>query len=184
MEVLPTLLIEDDGFSAGLITTWLAEFAESFDFRVFRVTSIAQATDAFKVENAHKWGLIILDLILPNGIGTSALRSIREMAPDVPLVVVTSLSAENVAKESCLLHADDFLVKWVNGCKDGVSFCQNVRKAVWRRRAINTARAMVAPLKEMCDKGSPVSGEFAAISEARAAMESVSAATDETRKAQ
>ncbi|MHB0878711.1 MAG: response regulator [Anaerolineae bacterium] len=42
----------------------------------------------------RKWGCLLMDIVMPKLDGLSALRIIRQLAPDIPVVMITGHAAE------------------------------------------------------------------------------------------
>lgn len=98
------LLVEDDALLRGLLVHDLSD-------RGHVVRSAPNALEALREVAAHPPDLVILDLNLPDLDGTQALRMIRGLHPDVPVVVASARDSDpDVVR---LLHAgaDDYLVK-------------------------------------------------------------------------
>ena len=55
--------------------------------------------------------LVLLDLGLPDSFGIDTVRGMHEAAPDLPIVVLTALSDEEVAIEAVREGAQDYLDK-------------------------------------------------------------------------
>jgi two-component sensor histidine kinase len=55
--------------------------------------------------------IVLLDLGLPDGNGLDTVRRVRQIAPDVPLVVITGRDDEATVAEAMLEGAQDYLVK-------------------------------------------------------------------------
>lgn len=79
------LLVEDDGSIATVIITALED--EGFD--VHRCDSIAGRN---KLLGTHTYQVMLTDVMLTDGDGLEALKSVRDQYPDLPIIV---LSAQN-----------------------------------------------------------------------------------------
>ncbi|MBL7489116.1 response regulator, partial [Frankia sp. AgB1.9] len=128
--VWPVLLVEDDDGDAFLVEELLQE--TSAPIRLLRAVSIAEAR--VKAAGAR---CILLDLGLPDSHGLSALETLRAIAPDAAIVVLTGLADEHRGVEAMAAGAQDYLVK---GESDGKGLVRAVRYAIERRAAEQAAR--------------------------------------------
>jgi two-component system nitrogen regulation response regulator NtrX len=76
----------------------------------------ATATDAVIFAEAERpdvilLDVVLLDVVLPGADGTSTLDRLRALHPDVPIVMVTGNSDENLARETLRHGAFDYIVK-------------------------------------------------------------------------
>jgi diguanylate cyclase (GGDEF)-like protein len=76
--------------------------------------------------------LVLLDLTLPDSDGLEGLRRLRTLAPDIPVVVLSGRSDDDIAMQAVQLGAQDYLVK---GDVDGTRLTRAIRYAVERKRA-------------------------------------------------
>lgn len=129
MPVLPTkiLLVEDNPGDARLIREALGEIAQS----EFELNFCESATRAVEFIVNGKPDVILSDLGLPDCQGLEAVKRIRSVAPDVPLVVLTAVNDESLAVEAVQTGAQDYLVK---GQIDGGSLWRALRYAMERQR--------------------------------------------------
>jgi CheY-like chemotaxis protein len=101
------LHVEDDAFLRLVVSRFLA-CVEGFEFVVHCVASEEVAVDAF---DRGRIGLVILDYYLDQGDGASCLRRIREVAPEVPILVISGAVDPEVAADLLRLGADQYLDK-------------------------------------------------------------------------
>jgi signal transduction histidine kinase/DNA-binding response OmpR family regulator len=59
----------------------------------------------------NDFGLVLLDLSLPDARGPATIAVIRNQAPGIPIVVLSGLSDENAAIEAMQQGAQDYLIK-------------------------------------------------------------------------
>ncbi len=93
------LIIEDE----IVIRSSLKKFLEKQSFKVKEAGSVTEAATL----NLDDFSLIITDLRLPGPIGTDIIK----MAPEVPVVVMTSYASVASAVEAMKLGAADYIVK-------------------------------------------------------------------------
>ena len=101
------LLVEDNPGDARLIKEMLAE-AEGQDFSIEWVSRLA---DGLERLGRDKIDVVLLDLGLPDSQGLDTFIKAREQAPQVPFVVLTGLSDENLALTALRQGAQDYLFK-------------------------------------------------------------------------
>ncbi|NQE63574.1 response regulator transcription factor [Caulobacter sp. RHG1] len=80
----------------------------------YAVDLAATAEDASAMARVHDYGVVLLDLGLPDGSGLEVLRDIRNRSRTLPVIVVTA--QDRVAQRIAGLDmgADDYLVKPVD----------------------------------------------------------------------
>src|SRR5260221_7683485 len=101
------LLVEDNPGDALLLQEALRE-KEAFPCLLERVENLRDGLDRLSKE---EWNLVLLDLFLPDSSGLSTLSSILEVAPHIPVIVLTGLNDKETAMRSLQEGAQDFLLK-------------------------------------------------------------------------
>jgi len=98
------LVVDDEPEFSMLVKRALA--AEGY------VVSLAcDGKDGLRQALAEDWGLIILDLIMPEMSGSEMLARLRQDRPDQPVMIMSCMS-DVITKVSCLdLGAQDYLTK-------------------------------------------------------------------------
>lgn len=91
--------------------------------------------------------LILLDLNLPDSLGTETIKRIREAAPSLPLVVLTGAEDDELAMQALTHGAQDYLTK---GRIDLSSLSRSMSFAV-TRQAILASNAQLAAIVETSD---------------------------------
>jgi two-component system cell cycle response regulator len=104
---LHVLSIETDLDDELRIRTWLQQ-AESLEFQV---TPVDRLPDVDRVSELDGYDCMLLDMGLPDSRGIEALRSAREIAVQLPIVVFTAAHDDEVAERSMRSGADRLLVK-------------------------------------------------------------------------
>jgi signal transduction histidine kinase len=120
------LLIEDNCDDALVITHTLSK--TNTLFQVCHADCLAQARE--QLLNGQ-FDVILTDLSLPDCDGVESVTAIRQVAPRVPLVVLTGLSSDPVAFEALKLGAQDYLTK--KGASSDVME-RAIRYAIQRQR--------------------------------------------------
>ena len=138
-EPITILVVEESSLESRLNELRLAGAggpgADGRPFRVVRAEGPAGA-----VERLGRGGIeaVVLDLHLPDSTGLSSVARVRERAPNVPIVVLTSCRDEAVAIEALRHGADDLLVKSEIGVR---TLARVLRYMIERTRSERRARA-------------------------------------------
>jgi DNA-binding response OmpR family regulator len=103
------LMIEDDERLAGMVAAYLAPHG----FEV-RHAATAQAGIAMLQRDAHGFGLVVLDLMLPDADGLDVCRQIRALPAPLSSIPVVMLTAKGDPFDRVVgleIGADDYLPK-------------------------------------------------------------------------
>jgi cyclic di-GMP phosphodiesterase len=100
------LLVEDDPDHALLAK----EALESGHMRT-SVTHVNDIASAMNLCRGATWSLVVLDHHLPDGNGLDLVCMLRNLAPDLPLVMLTGEGSEHLAVEAFRHGVSDYVVK-------------------------------------------------------------------------
>ncbi|HYE99934.1 MAG TPA: PAS domain S-box protein, partial [Planctomycetota bacterium] len=123
---LHVLLIEDNPGDVRLIREALREFPGAR----FRVTDVGRLTEALDHLGRIDADVVLLDLGLPDSTGLNTLVKVCQTAPEVPVVVLTSLEDEALGLEAVRQGADDYLLK---GRSDPNPVARSIQYAIERK---------------------------------------------------
>jgi len=98
------LLVEDNILLGDAVRDHIAADGHSVDWCL----NLAEATQAAETGN---YGVILLDLRLPDGNGLTLLKALRRKANSVPVIILTAHDQASDQIEGLRSGADDFLVK-------------------------------------------------------------------------
>jgi two-component system OmpR family response regulator len=101
---LHVLLVEDDVELALAMTSFLGT-------RGFVVTGAASLAEARRLLPLSQWGVVLLDLHLPDGDGLNLLPVIQRHAPDASTLILTARDQVSDRVRGLDAGADDYLVK-------------------------------------------------------------------------
>jgi two-component system OmpR family response regulator len=101
------LLVEDDETLGSAVRDHIAATVHAVDW----MKNLADAADA---SDAVHYGLILLDLQLPDGTGIDFLKSLRKSAKETPVIILTARDQISDRIEGLNSGADDYLVKPFN----------------------------------------------------------------------
>ena len=120
------LLVEDNSGDARL----LREMLNEQDSRTTEMTHSVCMSETERHLAERAFDIILLDLILPDAQGLAVVRRVRELAPRIPLVVLTGLDDESLAAQALQEGAQDYLIK---GQIDTRALFRALRYAVERK---------------------------------------------------
>ena len=130
------LLVEDSHEHAKLAAIWIEEEGHA-RFEVTWVERLSAAQDALA---GSTFDAILLDLSLPDSDRLETFRAIRERAPLAPVVLMTGIGDERLARQAVQEGAQDYLVK---GDTDGRLLVRALDYAIERRRADEAERHLL-----------------------------------------
>lgn len=137
IEQLPirALLVEDNPGDARLVREELA-LSPRLAFELVHVSRLSAG-----IEQLERGGIdvVLLDLSLPDSTGLPTFESVRDHAPDTPVIILTGLADEDVAMQAVEAGAQDYLVK---GEFDGGMLARAARYAIRRHRRMAGLRAL------------------------------------------
>jgi len=102
------LLVEDDAGSRALVKRALADNDESIDYDIQIAEDLSRAKELL---SSCSFDNVLLDLCLPDSRGIETLDAIRDINPDVPVVVLSGLCDHETAMKSIRSGADYYIVK-------------------------------------------------------------------------
>lgn len=98
------LIVEDDAALARGLTA-------SLKLAGYAVDHVASGEEAARLERAEPYGLVVLDLGLPDLSGFEVLTRIRRRGSTVPVMILTAREAVADRVKGLDLGADDYLLK-------------------------------------------------------------------------
>lgn len=107
MESIRVLLIEDETGDAYLVKNTLKQ-SQEIHFDVTWVESLALAKQAFKTSD---FDVILLDLSLPDSEGLETIKIAKQIADDLPIIVLTGRGDTEFALMALKIGATDYMVK-------------------------------------------------------------------------
>ena len=105
-DLIKILLIENNPGDADLVKK-----AFSKSGRTFGVHHALCMADAVESLHDREFDAVLLDLSLPDSEGLGGLERIRDVAPEIPVIVLTSVASDRVAVRALDEGAQDYLVK-------------------------------------------------------------------------
>jgi glutamate dehydrogenase (NAD(P)+) len=122
------LALEDNLVQLKLIERLLLESKHP----VFDVVSAGTLAEGCRLIGEQKFDLVLLDLVLPDSAELETYSRVKAHAPDLPIVILTSLSDVQLASRAVDAGAQDYLIK---GKIDGARLIRSIRYALERTHA-------------------------------------------------
>jgi signal transduction histidine kinase len=144
-EPLKIMLVEDSPSDAVLLQECLTQN----DLGVFEFCHVETLSDAIARLATQKFDLLLLDLSLPDSHGPSTFINARAAAPQLPIVVLTSIEDEAVGLEAVREGVQDYLIK---GQAYGRQTARAIRFAIARKRAEEALKQAEAELQRERDQ--------------------------------
>jgi serine phosphatase RsbU (regulator of sigma subunit) len=139
--LIRVLLIEDNPADARLIREMLVDAGDT-RFDLDRTDRLE--TGLTLLRQSH-FGVVLLDLTLPDSGGLDTFRTFRRRASQVPVVVLTGLDDQTVAQQAVVEGAQDYLVK---GQVGGPQLIHALRFALGRHQRVRGVEAEVEEHRE------------------------------------
>ncbi|MGW8123172.1 response regulator [Roseivirga echinicomitans] len=108
------LLIEDNENDVFLVK----EYLRMIGLGNAEVVTLANSKDVRALLKIRSFDLALLDLTLPDTIGINSFESLLSCNPKFPIIVLTGLEDQDIAKEIIKKGAQDYLVKGLYQPKD------------------------------------------------------------------
>ena len=80
----------------------------------YETTSINNATDALEILENDNFEAVLIDENMPGLSGLEALPKIKEIRPNLPVIMVTKSEEEHIMEDAIGKHIADYLIKPVN----------------------------------------------------------------------
>lgn len=144
-EQCKVLLIEDYPDHAALVTRIIEQYGKD-GFAICHHPTLADGLTCIR-ESDGPIDIILLDLNLEDSRGMATLEAVLIVAPDVPIVVLTSDADEATAEAALELGAQDYVVKEDALSGGARSLSRIMRYAIARNRARLCIKSKVAALK-------------------------------------
>lgn len=94
----------------------------------YEVITVSNGTDAIDRCRQNTFDLILLDEMMPGLTGLETLQKIKEIAPSVPVVMVTKSEEENIMDQAIGSKIADYLIKPVNPNQILLTLKKNIHK--------------------------------------------------------
>ena len=122
------LLVEDNASDAQLLQSML----EGRRPRQYVTLHVATLKEAQAVVWEQSFDAVLLDLSLPDSHGLETIARLAAAAPNLPIVVLTGVTDEDVVQEAVRCGAQDYLIK---GQADATAIARAIHYAIDRKQA-------------------------------------------------
>lgn len=144
MDKMKILIIDDDTDDVYLIRELLKDITV-IQFELLHEKSLKSALELLEKERPN---CILLDLNLPDSLGTDTLKNVINKHADLPIVILTVIDDEDTAIKSLHDGAQDYLVK---GKINGEIISKSVSYAIERKKIENALRESEKKYKNIVD---------------------------------
>ncbi len=139
---LNLLLVEDNPADADLLQEILDEANET----EWSLVHVETLKEALKCLNETPFDVVLLDLSLPDKQGLDTVQKTYQVAPDLPIVVLTGLNDKVIAIEALRQGAQDYLVK---GKIDSNLLVRAIHHAIERAQTLKRLRQSEEQLQRL-----------------------------------
>ncbi len=98
------LIVDDDGSMARYLSAYLVR-------RNFDVSTAASGEEAIRMFRVYDPNLVLLDLAMPGMSGIETLERIKQIKPDVSIIMLSAQNNPDVIFKASKLGADDYIAK-------------------------------------------------------------------------
>lgn len=102
------LLVEDNPADAELVSEMLDTGHQPIEYDILRAQRLA---DAEELLNNKEIDVVLLDLRLPDAAGLQCVKTLLDISPELPIVVLTGMDDEDLALACIDAGAQDYLNK-------------------------------------------------------------------------
>ncbi|HEY8086871.1 MAG TPA: sigma-54 dependent transcriptional regulator [Polyangiaceae bacterium] len=113
-----------------------------------RVLSASDAKRALEMVRTHRVHVVLTDLMMPGTTGLELLRAIKQVAPDVEVVLMTAFGSVEAAVSAMRDGAYDFVEKPLKR----VSIVKSVRKAAERQKLVAENKSLKDEIKRLAHR--------------------------------
>ncbi|QJT09630.1 response regulator [Oceanidesulfovibrio marinus] len=118
------ILVDDEESFVNVLTKRLTR-------RGVEVTPVLSGAEALRLMRKYEYDVMVLDLKMEEMSGLDVLKTVRIVAPETPVIMLTGHGSEQAAREGVTLGASDYLLK---PCDLDVLF-HKITKAACKARA-------------------------------------------------
>jgi two-component system response regulator HydG len=113
-----------------------------------RVLAASDAKKALETVRTHRVHVVLTDLMMPGTTGLELLRAIKQVAPDVEVVLMTAFGSVEAAVSAMRDGAYDFVEKPLKR----VSIVKSVRKAAERQKLVAENKSLKDEIKRLAHR--------------------------------
>ena len=113
-----------------------------------RVLSASDAKRALELLRTHRVHVVLTDLMMPGTTGLELLRAIKQVAPDIEVVLMTAYGSVEVAVSAMRDGAYDFVEKPLKR----IAIVKSVRKAAEKQRLVAENQSLKDEIKRLAHR--------------------------------
>ena len=113
-----------------------------------RVLAASDAKQALELVRTHRVHVVLTDLMMPGTTGLELLRAIKQVAPDVEVVLMTAYGSVEAAVSAMRDGAYDFVEKPLKR----ISIVKSVRKAAERQKLVAENQSLKDEIKRLAHR--------------------------------
>jgi len=136
------LIVEDEELVAVTLRRSMSRFRNG----TLTAEHAATLSDGLKQLATRPFDAVLLDLTLPDSAGLATLSTVREAAPQMPIIVLTGAADEDLELRAIELGADELFRK---PCADFDALWRSMRYAMERARSARALRESEQRLAEL-----------------------------------
>jgi DNA-binding NtrC family response regulator len=150
-KIIKALLIEDNPGDAFLVRDMLAE-EKTIKIDLEHMTSLTAGIGRIRQGSIN---IVLLDLGLPESHGLDTLKSLLPEAGNLPVIVLTGLSDQDIGAQAVYNGAQDYLIK---GDVSSGLLVRSILYAIERKKMENEKEKLLQELREALAKVKLLSG--------------------------
>ena len=101
------LVVDDEEIVRDSLCSWLKEDG-------YQAEAAEGGLKALEMMKQRSWNVLFVDLKMPGMDGLEVMRKVKEVQPEIPIIIITAYATVNTAVEAMKEGAYDYLVKPFN----------------------------------------------------------------------
>ncbi len=126
------LSVEDNPGDARLLVELISGIDGHTAIEIEELVTVPTIASAKQLLEQKAFDLILLDLTLPDSMGLDTVRTMQQIVPDMPIVVMSGIEDDLMGVRAVQAGAQDYLVK---GMVDSRSLARSIRYAIERAQS-------------------------------------------------
>ena len=141
-----------------------------FEFQGWSVCSAGRVREGIRMLQSESFDLVMIDYHMPEINGITGVQLIRNLLPDIPILVLTIEASQEVADQCLAAGADDFALKPVKA-PDIISRVKlHLRLACQRRSRVENVKGVSVPTLVLIKNRMRAYGDFITVEDLSAQL--------------